>query len=281
MECPNCGQDISPEAQHCKWCGTIVPPSQHLLEDSGIVPRSTPTPAAASSLPPVPLATVGDRCVALLLDTAIVAGLAAVFDVWLFLRWGRATSSDLELTLAAVVVAAVVDLLLCFVYMWLLEAVFGATLGKAIIGIRVMNESHHSDLSASAIRNALRLVDSLGFYLIGTLVASCSSMRRRLGDICAGTLVIVKEFRPAVSTIAVVLWLGVLGTTLWLVPHLCSRGPAGQPPRYLGRTAVQMGRSATSAYVRVGALKVEVQFGAAPTPAPGPAPVQTSASAAQ
>ncbi len=270
MECPRCHQDISSEAENCRWCGAAVPASQHLLEDSGIVPRLTPAPATPDHAA-MPLATLGDRCIALFLDTAVLVELAAVLDIWLFLRWGRASEMQLELTAAAILAAGVLDLLLCFLYMWLLEAIFGATLGKAIVGIRVMNESHRNDLTASAIRNALRFVDGFGFYLFGTLVASCSSMRRRLGDVCAGTLVIAKEFRPALNTIAVIVWLGVLGLSLWLVPHMCTEPPAGQPPNYLSRTVVQIGRSAGSAYVRVGRVKMEVQV-VSPKPAELPGP---------
>ncbi len=268
MECPRCQKHISPEAEHCKWCGAIVPPSQHLLEDSGIVPRSTPLAVSAPRSPALFLATLGDRSIALLLDTAVLVELAAVFDLWLFLRWGRAVETEMQLTLATVLVAGFLNLLLCFTYMWLLEALFGATLGKVIVGIRVMNETERNDFSASAIRNVLRFVDGLGFYVVGILVASCSRMRRRLGDVCASTLVVAREFHPAIKMLAVALWLAALGGTIWFVPHLCRQSQIGQPPRYFSRTVVQIGRSPTSAYIRVARLKLEVQFNAPPASAP-------------
>ncbi len=273
MECPSCHRRISPGTRQCKWCRAAVPVSQHLLEDSGIVPPSPPRPTtAARDSRPLILAALGDRCVAVVLDSAVLLEIMAPCDLWLFLRWGRSTPTSLELTAAALLAAAVLNLSLFFVYMWLFEAVFGATLGKAIVGIGVQNQSQRKNFTASAIRNALRLVDGIGFYLVGALVASCSATRRRVGDICADTFVVAREFRAAPKVLAASLWVALLAATMWLVPRIAAQAPTGQPPRYLNHTVVQIGRSAHSVFLRVASLKVEVQFGSVPAAEPAALP---------
>jgi uncharacterized RDD family membrane protein YckC len=71
------------------------------------------------------------------------------------------------------------------------EAATGATLGKRMVGIRVVDEDGDSvTLGASIIRNLLRLVDALFFYLVGFLFAVISSRGQRLGDRAAHTIVV-------------------------------------------------------------------------------------------
>ncbi len=269
MECPSCHQNISREARQCRWCHAAVPVSQHLLEDCGIVPSSRSQATAASrDSQSLNLATLGDRCVAVLLDSAVLLEITVTCDLWLFLRWGRPAQTSLELTAATLLAAAILDALLFFAYMWLFEAAFGATLGKAIVGIGVQNQSRRNALTTSAIRNAFRLIDGIGFYLVGTLVASCSRTRRRLGDICADTLVVAKTFRAPTKAVAASLWVGLFAASMWLVPRIAAHSSTGQPPRYLSQTVVQIGRSANYAFVRVVSLRVEVRVGSASTAEP-------------
>ena len=71
------------------------------------------------------------------------------------------------------------------------EALTGATLGKRIVRIRVVDEhGRHPTLGAAVGRNLLRLVDGLFFYLVGAIVALTSPRRQRLGDRVAHTVVI-------------------------------------------------------------------------------------------
>ncbi len=273
MECPSCHKYISPGVRQCKWCRVVVPASQHLLEDSGIVPssRSRPTAASRDSRPLI-LATLGDRCVAVLLDSVVLLEITVICNLWLFLRWGRRAQGSVELTAATLLAAAVLDVVLFLMYLWLFEAGFGATLGKAIVGIGVQNQSPRKAITASAIRNALRLIDGVGFYLVGVLVASCSTTNRRLGDICAGTVVVPREFHAATKALATSLWVGLLAATMWLVPRIAAQSSAGQPPRYLNQTVAQFGRSGRKVFVRAADLTVEIQFGSAPAGEPAALP---------
>jgi uncharacterized RDD family membrane protein YckC len=71
------------------------------------------------------------------------------------------------------------------------EALTGMTVGKRIVGIRVVDEGgEHVGLGAAVIRNLLRPIDALFLYLVGALFALASSRRQRLGDRAAGTVVV-------------------------------------------------------------------------------------------
>jgi uncharacterized RDD family membrane protein YckC len=71
------------------------------------------------------------------------------------------------------------------------EAATGATLGKRMVSIRVVDENGDPvTLSAAVVRNLLRLVDALFFYLVGFLFALTSTRGQRLGDRAAHTIVV-------------------------------------------------------------------------------------------
>ncbi len=96
-----------------------------------------------------------------------------------------------------------------WVYFALLEAIWGATIGKRALGLRVVTtEGRPIGARAAALRNVLRAADSLpvtlgggiGAVLLGGLgsVVGATSMAlttryQRLGDLVAGTMVIVPE----------------------------------------------------------------------------------------
>ena len=71
------------------------------------------------------------------------------------------------------------------------EAATGATLGKRMVGIHVIGEDgEHLTFGASLVRNLLRLVDCLFFYLVGGIFALTSPRGQRLGDRAAHTVVV-------------------------------------------------------------------------------------------
>ena len=209
------------------------------------------------------MATLGDRLIAFSLDSTFLFGVFAIVDAWAFMRWGIVDGTELKLTLAALLVAESLNAAVFFLYLWLLEASFGATLGKAIVGIRVIRTTERNPLAILAIRNLLRVVDGLGFYLVGAAVAGCSSFRRRLGDICAGTVVIEEDFGSWVKFAVIALWTAVLAGAVWSVPRICQTN-AALPSRYLNQVVVQVGRSEKSAYLTVASLHMEVQLTSRP-----------------
>jgi len=266
MECPHCHRQTGLHAQNCAACGGAIPPAQHLLEESGVV---APAPLPASPTPkPVRreprddsycrIATLGDRLIAFALDCTFLFGAFAIVDAWAFMRWGIVDGTGLKLTLAALLFAVSLNAATFFLYLWLLEASFGVTLGKAMVGVRVVQITERSSLTAFAIRNLLRIVDGMAFYLVGTLVAGCSKMHRRLGDICAGTVVIEEHFGNGVKVAALALWTGVLACAFWAVPRICQTN-AALPSRFLNQVVVQVGQSETSAYLAVASFRVDVK----------------------
>ena len=244
-------------------------PAQYLLEESGVVAPETGavsgdlTVERGSEQDPdsYRMASLGDRFIAFVLDTLALFGVFTVVDAWVFMRWGTVEGTELKLTSASLLIAGILNAMILFAYGWLLEAGFGATLGKAMVGIRVVRTTHRNPLAALAIRNALRIVDGLGFYLVGVLVASCSNLRQRLGDICADTAVVEEEFGYPVKILAMVLWIGTLAGAGWAVPRICSKNNDAQH-KYLNHVVVQVGRAGDSAYFRVAGLRIDVQMNA-------------------
>jgi uncharacterized RDD family membrane protein YckC len=154
---------------------------------TGTVP---PTPVAVSTAAGE-IAGFGDRALALILDTIVVGLTFAVVGNWAARRWGGATSSGFELTGLPAIVTISLTGLISLLYYWILEGTLGATFGKAIVGLRVRRvDGAKADLRASLVRNLLRIVDGIGVYLVGWIIAAFSRLRQRLGDRVAGTVVV-------------------------------------------------------------------------------------------
>jgi uncharacterized RDD family membrane protein YckC len=277
MECPHCHRQTSLLSKACQLCGREIPPAQHLLEESGVLDDGDILDVAPYRPPqeieqrpqakddddsPYQVATLGDRLLAFVLDSAFLFGAFAIVDAWAFMRWGIADGPELKLTLASLLIAETLNIAILFVYFWLLEAGFGATPGKAMVGIRVVRTNDIPPLKAFAIRNILRVVDGLGFYLVGAAVAGCSRIHRRVGDICAGTAVIEEDFGYTVKIGSVVLWIALIAGAFWSVPRICKTNLAIHP-RFLDRVVVRVGVAQHSAYLAIAGLRLEAQLGPA------------------
>ena len=132
----------------------------------------------------LPYSSLGRRAAALGVDLAVLLALG-----WLVMgaagdaAGGRSTLRPPVAALILAVSAA---------YYVGMEARFGATVGKHLLGTRVVAEGGSPiDLPAAVIRNLLRIVDGLFGYLLGAVVASCSPRRQRIGDRVAGTFVVL------------------------------------------------------------------------------------------
>lgn len=87
-------------------------------------------------------------------------------------------------------------LLLSFAYYIYFEGIAGgATIGKLVIGIKVVKlDGTPCDLRAAVLRTVARLIDGLPFlYLLGALMIWLSPGNQRIGDMLAGTMVIRKH----------------------------------------------------------------------------------------
>jgi uncharacterized RDD family membrane protein YckC len=132
------------------------------------------------------------RFVAVLLDAAIVF-FPATIVVGLLSGGGYTETGEGYANAGIKVSGSASALLLALVlgYYVLCEAATGATLGKRMVGIRVIGEDGEQlTFGAAVIRNVLRLVDCLFFYLVGAIFALTSPRGQRLGDRAAHTLVV-------------------------------------------------------------------------------------------
>jgi uncharacterized RDD family membrane protein YckC len=78
-----------------------------------------------------------------------------------------------------------------FAYFIVMEATRGATIGKLVMGLKVVKQDGSAmDWGASIIRNLLRIIDGFCFYLVGAILVWATKSKQRLGDIAAHTLVV-------------------------------------------------------------------------------------------
>jgi hypothetical protein len=110
-------------------------------------------------------------------------------------------------------------------YYFVPEALFGATPGKLITGLRVVRvDGRPLEVGAVLVRNVVRLIDALPFlYLLGGVLVLATSSSQRLGDLVAGTTVVAHRDaldvgatraagRPALAVLAAGLLIAVIFT---------------------------------------------------------------------
>jgi uncharacterized RDD family membrane protein YckC len=128
---------------------------------------------------------VGRRAVAIIIDMIVLGIIGWVLGMAL----GGATSDGFSLSGAPALIWFVVAL----AYYVVMEVQMGGTLGKLALGLKVVKEGGEKvDWQASIIRNILRIVDGIFFYLVGAIVVWTSKKKQRLGDMVAHTLVVPK-----------------------------------------------------------------------------------------
>lgn len=141
------------------------------------------------------IAGPGSRSYAFILDWQyrVLLALGWFCAAWLLIRFiglasGGASSS---LQLRAAVAPA---LAIYFFYHPVLEVLMrGVTPGKRRAGVRVVTRNGATpDTGALLIRNVLRLVDCLPiFYVVGLLCCFITAQRVRIGDLAAGTVLVL------------------------------------------------------------------------------------------
>jgi uncharacterized RDD family membrane protein YckC len=130
---------------------------------------------------------LGRRLVAAFVDGAI-AFLGFGFAVAALTGNSSAGPDGLEFHLEGAPALAVFALALG--YYVALEAMFGATIGKYLVGVRVRSaDGGRIGWTASLARNLLRAID-VCFGCIGALLICTSPRRQRLGDRAANTVVV-------------------------------------------------------------------------------------------
>ena len=77
-------------------------------------------------------------------------------------------------------------------YYFALESGDGQTVGKKLMKLRVvLADGRPAGMREIAVRTVLRVVDGIGFYIVGLIVMMVTGQRRqRVGDLAAGTIVV-------------------------------------------------------------------------------------------
>lgn len=121
---------------------------------------------------------VGPRAVAIIIDTLI----ALVVIVPLSFVVGYETGAQGLLGL------------LVLAYFVVMEATQGGTIGKKVMKLTIVKQQDGSAISwkESIIRNLLRIIDGLFFYLVGAIIVWVTKSKQRLGDLAASTIVVKK-----------------------------------------------------------------------------------------
>jgi uncharacterized RDD family membrane protein YckC len=143
------------------------------------------------------VADIGSRFMAAAIDTIFITILQILTLVLLIFSF-TSTGMNLESMGNVGVWSAALFGLLAFAFFWgyyiFFELIWnGQTPGKRWVGLRVIREDGIPvGLVEVLIRNLVRLVDFLPFYYgIGLVTMFLNSRARRLGDLAAGTLVVM------------------------------------------------------------------------------------------
>ena len=128
-------------------------------------------------------AGVGMRAVATIIDLVVLF----VIGYLIALVTGQTTSGGFNLQ----GVPALLWFVLSTAYYVVLEAQLGGTVGKLLLGLKVVTtEGSPIDYRAALIRTVLRIVDGFFLYLVAAIPVWQSPRRQRLGDRVAGTVVV-------------------------------------------------------------------------------------------
>jgi uncharacterized RDD family membrane protein YckC len=158
---------------------------------------------------------MGDRLAATVLDGILLVSAFVVTGMAAFVKMGGIPENELSLTAAPVLRFIAVAAAAGITYFWVCEGLFGATLGKALAGVQVRAKSGtRCGLVASLVRNLLRVVDGLGVYLFGFIVAMSSNLRQRLGDHAAGTVVVERKLSRVARAGLILFWFELFGSGL-------------------------------------------------------------------
>jgi uncharacterized RDD family membrane protein YckC len=175
--CKHCGGEIAETDKVCSHCGkpttdTVAgAESQRNLEDR--------------------YATLGERFLAVLIDTIILGVVTAIIliPLGIIALIGSQLGSPIGWIFGVPQLLWFVTWVLYFTYF---ESTSGQTIGKRAMSIKVVDESGGSvDMGRMLVRNILRIIDWLPFlYIIGFILFATSSKNQRLGDLVAKTIVI-------------------------------------------------------------------------------------------
>jgi uncharacterized RDD family membrane protein YckC len=133
----------------------------------------------------------GRRVLAIIVDGLLLSVLFWVMSM----LFGSSSAEGGQVSASMTGLPFILYLLIVFAYFSLMEGYRGQTVGKMLLGIKVIREDNGEvpGLKVAAIRTILRLIDMLPFaYLVGFIAVLISAKNQRLGDMAANTLVVRK-----------------------------------------------------------------------------------------
>jgi len=176
--------------------------------------RDTPLPSSVSEVSHQALnyASLGDRLLAQAVDGLVAVEIFVLLGLTLAGKFGGLTDQGFELTGMPALILMGVLLSVMLIYFILLEAFFGATLGKVVAEIKVTTgDGGVIGIRAAIIRNLMRFIDGFGVYLVGAFSVILTSRRVRLGDMAAGTVVLRRDTGRVARALLAALLLAVGG----------------------------------------------------------------------
>lgn len=134
------------------------------------------------------------RAVAYVLDLVVCYGVVAILGVIVVLAFGVSNQAS-EIGKAGIGLLLVVLFAAQWIYFVAWEGISGRSPGKRALGLRVVTTSGRPiGLRAATLRNLLRAADALPTgYLVGAFAMALTASFQRLGDLVAGTMVVIPE----------------------------------------------------------------------------------------
>jgi uncharacterized RDD family membrane protein YckC len=154
----------------------------------GVQEQGSEPPEPPSGAPPAQEDILGRRISAALIDLALLIGLLLVVGLTIGESDVEGGSFSVYLNGAD----AALYFVLVLLYYFGLEAIMGQTVGKLLLGLRVIHtDGRRPSVWAIAVRSLIRVVDWLPLlYLVGFIAMQATGLRRqRLGDLAAKTSV--------------------------------------------------------------------------------------------
>jgi len=140
-------------------------------------------------------ADVINRIVAIIIDNVILW--VVMFVISLPLGMGTMMMGSVMNPMAAAqlagasMIVSILGILIGLGYFVYFEGTTGQTIGKKIVNIKVVREDGKPmDYMTALVRTVLRVIDGIGFYIVGLIVLLASKDKQRIGDMAAKTLVV-------------------------------------------------------------------------------------------
>ena len=130
------------------------------------------------------------RAVATIIDTIILSVFSGIWNI----IFGKAVIENGKAITKLPGIPALIGFLIWILYYVVMEAKFGATVGKMVCNLRIVKENGDPiGFKESVIRTLLRLIDFIIFYLLAAILVGSTEKKQRLGDLAAKTVVIRVE----------------------------------------------------------------------------------------